>query len=182
MAIERGRIDASEAGPRELRDQTEAQTGFGYQASAIHAGSMFGNGSQTPLAFVFEKEMNMDYGKIYIDADCSMHELKDILSSDKEDIFGDENYVRVFVAGMTAPIPKGGNREPSFHQQSEPHSILKYIQKKKATPLNLKKKSLSLLYSFVNTGLMSLLPVILKISLLKRPVGTGRKKSRCRLQ
>ena len=25
MAIERGRIDASEAGPRELRDQTEAK-------------------------------------------------------------------------------------------------------------------------------------------------------------
>lgn len=97
MAIERGRIDASEAGPRGLRDQIEAQTGFGYQASAIHAGSMFGNGSQTPLAFVFEKEMNMDYSKIYIDADCSMHELKDILSFDKEDIFGDENYVRVFV-------------------------------------------------------------------------------------
>ena len=41
--------------------------------------------------------MNMDYSKIYIDADCSMHELKDILSSDKEDMFGDENYVRVFV-------------------------------------------------------------------------------------
>lgn len=139
MAIERGRIDASEAGPRGLRDQIEAQTGFGYQASAIHAGSMFGNRSQTPLAFVFEKEMNMDYSKIYIDADCSMHELKDILSFDKEDISGDENYVRVFVAGMTAPIPKGGNREPSFHQQSELHSILKYIQKKKATPLNLKK-------------------------------------------
>ena len=58
---------------------------------------MFGNGSQTPLAFLFEKEMNMDYGKIYIDADCSMHELKDILPFDKEDIFGDENYVRVFV-------------------------------------------------------------------------------------
>ena len=97
MAIERSRINTSEAGPRGLRDQIEAQTGFGYQASAIHAGSMFGNGSQTPLAFVFEKEMNMDYSKIYIDADCSMHELKDILSSDKEKIFGDENYVRVFV-------------------------------------------------------------------------------------
>ena len=48
MAIERGRIDASEAGPRGLRDQIEAQTGFRYQASAIHAGGMFGNRSQTP--------------------------------------------------------------------------------------------------------------------------------------
>lgn len=56
MAIERGRIDASEAGPRGLRDQTEAQTGFGYQASAIHAGSMFGNGSQTPLPFYLKRK------------------------------------------------------------------------------------------------------------------------------
>ena len=182
MAIERGWIDASEAGPRGLRDQIEAQTGFGYQASAIHAGSMFGNRSQTPLAFVFKKETSMDYSKIYIDADCSMHELKDILSFDKEDNLGMKIMSECLLTGMTAPMPKGGNREPSFHQKSEPHSILKYIQKKKATPLNLKKKLRSLLYSFVNTGLMSLLPVILKISLLRRPVGTGRKKSRCRLQ
>ena len=140
MAIERGRIDASEAGPRGLRDQIEAKTGFGYQASAIHAGSMFGNRSQTPLAFVFEKEMNMDYSKIYIDADCSMHELKDILSFDKEDISGDENYVRVFVAGMTAPIPKGGNREPSFHQQSELHSILIVYTEEEGDTIEFKEK------------------------------------------
>ena len=114
MAIERGRIDASEAGPRGLRGQIEAQTGFRYQASAIHAGGMFGNGSQTSLAFVFEKEMSMDYSKIYIDADCSMHELKDILSFDKEDISGDENYVRVFVAGRQLRYRKEGAESRLF--------------------------------------------------------------------
>lgn len=39
----------------------------------------------------------MDYSKIYIDADCSMHELENILSSNKDNIFGNENHVRVFV-------------------------------------------------------------------------------------
>ena len=82
----------------------------------------------------------MDYSKIYIDADCSMHELKDILSFDKEDISGDENYVRVFVAGMTAPIPKGGNREPSFHQQSELHSILIVYTEEEGDTIEFKEK------------------------------------------
>ena len=83
---------------------------------------------------------------------------------------------------MTAPMLRGEKREPFFNRQSGPHSILKYIQKKKETPLNLKKESRSLSYSFASAGLMSLLHVILKILLLKRPVGTGRKKSRCHLQ
>ena len=48
MAIERGRIDASEAGPRGLRDQIEVRTGFRAQVSVIRAGSMFDNRSQTP--------------------------------------------------------------------------------------------------------------------------------------
>ena len=39
----------------------------------------------------------MDYSKIYIDADCSMHELENILSSNKDNIFGNGNHVRVFV-------------------------------------------------------------------------------------
>ena len=44
------------------------------------------------------------------------------------------------LTGMTAPIPKGGNREPSFHQQSEPHSILIVYTEEEGGTIEFKEK------------------------------------------
>lgn len=130
----------------------------------------------------------MDYSKIYIDADCSMHELENILYSNKDNIFGNGNHVRVFVDKNDSTDAERREPRAVFSPAIRATFYLEVYTKEEGDTIEFKervaqfKESRSLSYSFASAGLMSLPHVILKILLLKRPVGTGRKKSRCHLQ